>query len=126
MAVLVSEAFPDANLEEIEPLFVDSFLRLREGIDPSLFRRGDVDFSGTVNITDAIKILGTLFAGGTPLACPDAADVDDFGSIDVSDAVSILGYVFLQDESPADPGPKECGIDVEPDILSICDGPGCQ
>jgi hypothetical protein len=121
-----SAALLDASLEEIEPLFVESFLRLREGIDPSLFRRGDVDFSGTVNIADAIKILNTVFIGGTPLVCPDAADVDDFGSIDVSDAVLILGYLFLQDESPAEPGPKESGIDVEPDVLAICSGPGCR
>ena len=41
------------------------------------------------------------------------------------DAVLILGYVFLRDEPPVEPGPVECGYDVEPDTLSICNGSGC-
>ncbi len=116
----------DENLEEIEPLEVVSFVRLREGIDPSIFRRGDVDFSGSVNIADAVKILHSLFLSGTPLLCPDAADVDDHGTIDISDATIILAYLFLRDEPPAAPGPANCGRDVEPDTLAICNGSGCE
>jgi hypothetical protein len=116
----------DANFNELTPMGVVGFTRLREGINPLIFRRGDVDLSGKVNLTDAVKLLTHLFDGGAPLPCSDAADADDLGTVEITDAVIILGYLFLGDDPPADPGPTDCGFDVEPDELSICNSPGCE
>jgi hypothetical protein len=116
----------DANYEEILELGIESFTRLRDGINELEFVRGDVDFSGSVSITDAVKILRHAFLG-RPIPCPDAADIDDLGTIDVSDAVQLLLYLFFGDEPPALPNPEEgCGFDEQPDALGLCFGLGCQ
>ena len=44
-----------------------------------LFLRGDVDMSGSDEITDAINLLDFLFSGGPTPACMDAADANDTG-----------------------------------------------
>jgi len=92
---------------------------------PVLFRRGDVTAEGELDITDAVKILLTLFAGGFELLCPDAADVDDDGRLLVTDAVRLLGYLFGGDE-PLPPPAFSCGEDPTPDELGACEGGGCE
>ena len=84
------------------------------------FRRGDVDSSGDLNITDPVALLGFLFLGGTAPRCPDAADADDSGDFNITDPISILGYLFLGGSAPPAPGPQECGSDPTPDSLERC------
>jgi hypothetical protein len=59
------------------------------------FIRGDVDGSGTVNITDAFELAVYLFQSGTPPGCNDAADTNDDGVLDVSDPVFLLFSLFV-------------------------------
>ena len=92
---------------------------------PVLFRRGDVTAEGGLDITDAVKILLSLFAGGVELPCPDAADVDDDGRLLVTDAVRLLGYLFSGAE-PLPPPAFSCGEDPTPDELGACEGDGCE
>ena len=92
---------------------------------PVLFRRGDVTAEGELDITDAVKILLSLFVGGFELLCPDAADVDDDGRLLVTDAVRLLGYLFSGDE-PLPPPAFSCGEDPTPDELGACEGGGCE
>lgn len=113
------------NFQQLAPLQIGTFYRRKTGDDPLQFRRGDVDFSGDINITDPILILRHLFQGGGPLPCPDTADADDLGSIDIEDAILLLGYTYLGLDPPAQPWPL-CGIDTELDDLEPCNGPGCQ
>ena len=116
----------DENFEEITELGVDSFTRLREGVNQLEFLRGDVDFSGAITVSDVVKILRQTFLAGAPLPCPDAADVDDFGDINVTDAILLILYLFVDDDPPVFPGPEDgCGLDPEPDGLGICFGLGC-
>jgi len=82
------------------------------------FRRGDVDFSGTANIGDAIQILAYLFGSGavTPL-CDDALDCNDDGALNLADAISLLATLFVS----GDPLPMpylECGPDPTDDGLT--------
>ena len=86
----------------------------------SLFRRGDADSSGVVDISDGIRILNFLFAGATAITCLDAADSDDSGNLDLSDGVTIFSYLFSGGVAPAAPGPLSCGEDPTDDTLS-CD-----
>jgi hypothetical protein len=84
------------------------------------FLRGDTAEDGTVNITDAIIILGFLFLGEAPPPCPKAADVDDSGTVNVTDPVVILNFLFVTGVPP--PPPRgECGVDPTSDTLD-CDG----
>jgi PKD repeat protein len=75
------------------------------------FKRGDANMDATVNIADAITVLGYLFGGGTTkLNCLDAANANDDAKLDIADAVKVLGHLFAQ----AGPLPEPfaaCGID---------------
>jgi hypothetical protein len=82
------------------------------------FKRGDVDLNGSVEITDAVNLLGYLFQGADKPGCLEAADIEDSGEEpDITDAVNILGYLFLGASAPPNPGPDVCGQDPTPDAL---------
>ncbi len=77
------------------------------------FRRGDVDDTGDLRLTDAVRILGFLFTGGEPPGCVDAADADDSGDVRLTDAIVILQFLFLGGPEPGAPFP-DCGVDPTP------------
>jgi hypothetical protein len=84
------------------------------------FRRGDANGDGTVNITDAIAILGCKFAGERCPSCRDAADVNDDGTDNITDPIRLLNHLFIGDGPPPLPGPLECGVDPTGDTLAPC------
>ena len=88
--------------------------------EPIVFKRGDSDANGTVNITDAVYTLSHLFTGGPAPGCPDAADADDDGSLAITDAVFELNWLFGSGTIPPAPGPEACGSDPSPDLL-VCE-----
>jgi hypothetical protein len=85
-----------------------------------LFRRGDVDSSGTLDLTDALRVLGYLFLGSGEPGCLETADADDSGRVELTDALRILNYLFLGGLvlPPPGPPPFECGPDPDgsPDV----------
>ena len=84
------------------------------------FVRGDVDHSGSINVTDAVKILRHLFAG-LEIPCEDAADADDTGEINLTDAVYALNYLFTK--GPEIPAPfPDSGSDGTDDDLGCVTG----
>jgi dockerin type I repeat protein len=89
------------------------------GVD-ARFKRGDANFDGVVNISDAIFNLTYLFLGGTGPPCEDAADADDNGKIEITDAVRILNHLFLGTAVLPAPYPAE-GEDTTADPLT-CPG----
>jgi hypothetical protein len=91
-----------------------------------LFRRGDADGSGKVDLTDAVRSLGWLFLGDPPRPCDDAADADDNGKIEITDPIAILGYLFLGTFAIPAPGPDACGPDPSSDGLGCALSPGCD
>jgi hypothetical protein len=88
------------------------------------FSRGDVDQGGRIDITDAIRILEKLFAGGQGIGCDDAADVDDDGTLTVSDPIFLLGALFDGGPPPSAPFPG-CGEDPTDDGLSCAAFEAC-
>ena len=62
---------------------------------PRRFNPGDANDDGRIDLSDAVRILGTLFLGDDPLPCLDAANANGDPRVDVSDAVFILGHLFL-------------------------------
>lgn len=74
----------------------------------SVFLRGDADGDGTVDLADAIRVLGYLFLGEGAPECLDAADADDSDTLEVTDAVRILRHLFVGDVAPESPFPS-CG-----------------
>lgn len=83
---------------------------------PIVFLRGDVDRTGTLEITDAIVLLEFLFSAGAPPQCADAADANDSGSIDVADVISILSFLFSGGAVLPYPYPS-VGLDPTDDAL---------
>ena len=84
----------------------------------TLFRRGDANADGGINITDGIFILNYLFLGGPEPPCMEAADPNDDGSNNITDGVYILNFLFLGGPPPTAPGHETCGPDPEgsPDL----------
>ena len=90
---------------------------------PVLFRRGDSNADGTVNIADGVSTLTFLFLGGN-LNCEDAADTDDSGQLEIVDSIRTFNYLFVGGAAPALPGPDACGEDPAPVDKLSC-GAGC-
>jgi hypothetical protein len=80
------------------------------------FIRGDLNLSGSVNLSDAVNGLSYLFQGGT-LACLDAADHNDNGAVNIADVIGVLSYLFTGGAPPAAPF-GACGPDPTPDALT--------
>jgi len=56
--------------------------------------RGDVDTSGTINVSDLTYLVALLFQGGPQPACADEGDVDGSGVINVSDLTYLVASLF--------------------------------
>lgn len=82
----------------------------------NLFRRGDVNFNVSIDISDAITLLTHLFNNGPVPPCRDAADANDDGSINIGDAIYVLAYLFSNGSTPPYPFPNP-GLDPTPDSL---------
>lgn len=87
------------------------------------FRRGDVNDSGTLEVTDAINLLGWLFLGGPGSTCLDAVDSDNSGRLDLSDAINVLVFLFGGDLPP---GPDLLGEGCDEDPEGEDDGISCE
>lgn len=86
--------------------------------DP-VFRRGEADQNGNLQLTDAVQVLSYLFLG-VPTRVPDcfdASDADDNGFVQLTDAIRILGFLFLGGPAPPAPGPTDCGADPTEDAI---------
>lgn len=94
-------------------------------VPSSLFRRGDTDASGIIDITDAIFLLQHLFAGGQTPGCLESADAQNDGRIDITDAIVILTYLFLSGDPPASPGPPPMPCGPDPDAAGSSRNLGC-
>ncbi len=89
------------------------------------FVRGDADVNGTLQLTDAVRILNVLFLGTGVILCDDAADSDDNGTIQLTDAVRILNVLFLG--TGVIPAPGVCGTDpTDTDALGCTSYPPCS
>jgi hypothetical protein len=88
-----------------------------------IFKRGDADGNGALEVTDPILVLNYQFVGGPAPECFDAADIDDLGpdALDLTDAIYSLNYQFVGGYAPPpSPGPTTCGPDPTPDQFPPC------
>jgi hypothetical protein len=85
----------------------------------NLFRRGDANGDGKLDVSDGIHTLGFLFSGSAAPPCRDAADANDTGAVDLADAAFIFNFLFQGGVEPPPPG-LECGLDPTSDGLG-CD-----
>ncbi len=64
---------------------------------------GDVDQSGSVDISDLSMLVDFLFFSGSPGTCFAATDVDKSGSIDISDLQALIDFLFFSAPLPSCP-----------------------
>jgi hypothetical protein len=71
-------------------------------LPPGGVKSGDVNLDNTVDISDALAILGDVFQGQGAV-CRGASDFNGDKSVDISDVISLLGWLFMGGTpSPAD------------------------
>lgn len=87
-------------------------------------RRGDSNHDGTVDLSDVLFLLGSVFFSEAELLCLDAADANDDGLVDVSDSVKILTRLFLGDDPLPYPSDVSTGPDLTEDALDCAGSPG--
>jgi hypothetical protein len=114
---------PDCpGVNDTNPI-LDALEVLGGSVEPG-FRRGDADQNGSLQLTDAVQILGHLFLGIPTKVpqCLDAADADDNGQVQLTDAVRVLSFLFLGVGTIPLPGPPPaaCGPDPTADLLGGC------
>jgi hypothetical protein len=108
----------------VEPHLVDGGILVHDG-SQVLFRRGDANADGEMDLSDGIFILGYLFTGGAPPDCLRAADVNGSQEVDLSDAIYLLRHLFLGGDEPPEPFPA-CGTAPGEDDLSCDAYPPCS
>ena len=79
-----------------------------------VFKRGDANDDGGLNIADAIAILSFLFGGSEPPGCRDAGDANDDGQLNIADAIALLGHLF-GGGGDLPPPFASCGADPTPE-----------
>jgi hypothetical protein len=109
----IAEILVYSAVDEDQRAGVEEYLRTKYFAEEAraVFRRGDWDGSGAVDITDSLNRLGFLFLGTTPTKCDDAGDFDNSGAIDISDSLNELTHLFLGTVIPPPPGTMACGPD---------------
>lgn len=84
------------------------------------FRRGDINGSNTIDLSDAVFALQFLFLGGPDPLCLDAADANDDAGFDIADPIYVLSFLFAGGSAPPAPGPEACGDDPTADAFPLC------
>ncbi|HVR75320.1 MAG TPA: S8 family serine peptidase [Planctomycetota bacterium] len=86
------------------------------------FVRGNCNSDASLNLSDAIFLLGFLFSGGSEPACLQACDMDGSGALNLTDAVYILEYLFRGGSPP--PPPNTCAAILDSEELE-CASDSC-
>ncbi len=87
--------------------------------------RGDCNADASINIADAIALLGYLFGGASEPVCLEACNGNDDGDVNIADAVAILGHLFAGAGPLPAPHP-DCGSDPTPSSTCTETQPGCR
>jgi hypothetical protein len=64
-------------------------------------RCGDADGNKSLNVSDAVRLIGFIFSGAAAPNPLCRGDADGNGAINVSDAVKLIGYIFSGATAPA-------------------------
>jgi hypothetical protein len=62
--------------------------------------KGDADFSGSINVSDAVFLINYIFSGGHKPPVSGCGDMDCNGHNSVSDAVKVINYIFSGGSGP--------------------------
>jgi hypothetical protein len=91
-----------------------------------LYRRGDSNADGKVDVSDPVFFLRWHFAGGPRPPCLDAADANDDDELNITDAVFVLLYLFRGGAPLPPPGAEECGRPPPNAFFGCTAYPACE
>ncbi len=100
----------------------EEFVITPEGSMP-IFRLGDSNSSGDVDISDPIALIKFLFSGGK-ISCLAAADVNEDRLLDLTDIIFVLDVLFLGESRPM--RVKQCVMLLPDDTLGCESAPPCR
>ena len=66
----------------------------------SQYQAGDADGSGLITISDAVRLINYIFAGGIAPAPILSGDADCSGALTISDAVFLINHIFAGGPAP--------------------------
>lgn len=95
------------NGASILPVLSNGELTLRP-FDGDLFRRGDCNADGAVDIADGVSVLTELFDQGPSAPCAAACEINADGVYDLADPIYVFNYILLGGPPPSAPF-EECG-----------------
>ena len=72
-----------------------------DACDACCVLRGDVNATGSINVSDLVYLVAYSFQSGPAPACVEEGDVNGSGSINVSDLVYLVAYSFQSGPAPA-------------------------
>lgn len=78
----------------------------------AVYRRGDTNSDGNIDIADVIFLESYLFTGGAEPSCLATVDVNDDMQLDIADSISLLSWLFSGGTIPAEPF-AACGLDAD-------------
>jgi hypothetical protein len=89
----------------------------------AIFRRGDFQADGAIDIFDAVNTLEWLFLGEGAPGCIAVMNTNGDKAVDISDPISLLEFLFLEGPQPVAPFP-DCGTsNLEADRQFGCQTP---
>jgi hypothetical protein len=65
---------------------------------------GDIDGSGGVNVTDAVRLIYYLFSNDSEPLDLSAGDVNQDGRLNIADVVYLINYIFVGGPAPCATG----------------------
>lgn len=88
---------------------------------PPMYRRGDANGDGQIDIADGVRVLDWMFSGANPVDCEASTDTNVDATIDISDPIYLFNYLLLGGPPPAAPFP-ECAVDEAAELSCVNSG----
>jgi agmatine deiminase len=88
------------QVDSITVAVADPHVSVSETVSVVSYSCGDADGNGTIDISDAVNLIGYIFSGGVAPVPLISADADCNGAVDISDAVYLIAYIFTGGSAP--------------------------
>ena len=93
--------------------------------DELVFRRGDANADGTVDMADSSFIGVYAYQQGPAPGCMNDADANHDGVVDGADAYYVANWFLNGSTAPPAPGPFATACSTSPSPTISCDNPNC-
>ena len=114
---------PGASNDDVFDTTIDA-CQLRNP-DDILFRRGDCNADGNVDIADAVCTLVWLFSAQAEPRCLASLDVDGANAVNITDPIYLLAHLFSGGPAPVAPY-ASCGVAEDEAVGCVSSQASCE